>query len=268
MTETVVEDRVAAPIAPEAPPPQLPAVQQEKRKQSIAKPIGPQHYPARIAKAILEVSREIGRIQKEGYNDFQRYKYTKWEDINERLSPLLAQHGLIIVQSEQSRNLLEENDKGSVLAIVYHFTLINEHGDQWPPVEWTAIARLRDQKGITDDKAASKCHTQAEKGFCIKQFKIRTDDFVEGDASPTLPKKDARDIYTKLQAEVDGATSVVELGMWGKTNSERIKVLPKDWQEILRERYAEKLADLKNQEGEQVIWDEEPHDPDTGEVKA
>jgi hypothetical protein len=264
MTETVAPEKTHMEMPVEqAPAPSLPAVRQERvpRKSRTEPSMAAPAFPARIAVAILKVTNEIGRIQKEGRNEFQRYKYTRWEDINEKLSPLLGEHGLIIVQSEQSRSLLEENDKGSVLAIVYHFTLVNDHGEQWPPVEWTAIARLRDQKGVTDDKAASKCHTQAEKQFCIKQFKIRTDDYGDDDAHETLPKKDARDIYTKLQAEIDGAQSLVELGVWGKENAERIAVLPKDWQGILRERYAEKRGDLENQARTSGEFDEE-----TGEV--
>jgi hypothetical protein len=251
-----------------APAPHLPAIRQEAPPRP-ARSTEPKQYPPKIAKSIIAVTKEIGRIQKEGKNEFQKYKYTRWEDINEKLSPLLSEHGLIIVQSEQSRSLLEENDKGSVLAIIYHFTIINEHGESWPEVEWTSISRLRDQKGVTDDKAAAKCHTQAEKGFCIKQFKIRTDDYIDGDAHQTLPKKDARDIYTKLQAEIDGAASMVELGMWGKNNSERIQVLPVDWQGHLRERYGEKMGDLKNQQsGDEVVWkDPDEHDPKTGETR-
>jgi hypothetical protein len=264
MNETLTaEHTTTEQIAAEAPAPQLPAVQQERKpRQSRAVAVAGKQYPARIAQAIIKITNEIGRIQKEGRNEFQRYKYTRWEDINEKLSPLLAEHGLIIVQSEISRNLLEQNDKGSVLAIVYHFTLINDQGESWPEVEWTSIARLRDQKGVTDDKAAAKCHTQAEKQFCIKQFKIRTDDYDEDDATPTLPKKDARDTYAKLQAEIDAAEGAIALHCWGRDNAERIEVLPRDWQEILRTRYKEKLADLKNQEGEQVEWT----DPATGEV--
>lgn len=262
MTETAIAEPSTEIVVPaEAPPAKLPAVRQERAPRKPAAP-KPTAYPARVAASIIKITNAIGRIQKEGRNEFQKYAYTRWEDINEKLSPLLAEHGLVIVQSEQSRNLLEENDKGSVLAIVYHFTLINEHGDVWGPIEWTAIARLRDQKGVTDDKAASKCHTQAEKQFCIKQFKIRTDEYEDNDAHPTLPKKDARDIYQKLQAEIDGAESLVELGTWGKENSDRILTLPRDWQGILRERFKEKRADLENQ-----MRAMEDHDEETGEVK-
>lgn len=266
MTETMTKAAIDVQAPPqEAPAAQLPAVRQERRPRAPAgsKPV---QFSSSIARAILAVSSEIGVIQKEGWNDFQKYKYTRWEDINEKLSPLLHKNNLIIVQSEQNRSLLEENDKGSVLAIVYHFTIVNSDGEQWPPTEWTGIARLRDAKGTTDDKAAIKCHTQAEKFFCVKQFKIVTDDFEKGDRHQSLPKKDARDIYKKLQAEIDELATLVELSTWGTQNSERLKTLPPDWQDILRERYVERRQDLENvvtQSGE--VWADD-HDATTGEV--
>lgn len=266
MPETMTKSAVDVQAPPqEAPAAQLPAVRQERKPRAPASS-KPAHFSASIARAILAISSEIGVIQKEGWNDFQKYRYTRWEDINEKLSPLLAKNNLIIVQSEQNRSLLEENDKGSVLAIVYHFTIVNSDGEQWPPTEWTGIARLRDAKGTTDDKAAIKCHTQAEKFFCVKQFKIVTDDFEKSDRHQSLPKKDARDIYKKLQAEIDELATLVELSTWGTQNSERLKTLPHDWQDILRERYVEKRQDLENvvtQSGE--VWADD-HDTTTGEV--
>jgi hypothetical protein len=263
MAETATAEHVEATIATEAPAAQLPAVVRQERRPRVASQKAPQ-FPAAIAKSILAVSRDIGEIAKEGINTFQKYRYVKWEDINQKLSPLLSQHDLIIVQSEISRSLLEENAQGSVLAIVYHFTIVNGDGEQWPPVEWTGIARLRDSKGVSDDKAATKCHTQAEKYFCIKQFKIRVEDSDPTDRAHTLPKKDARELYSKLQAEIDEAQSAVELGMWGKEpgNLTRKKSLPPDWQDIITTRYNEKLSELQG--GPKVIWDDP--DPETGEV--
>ncbi len=257
-------------VAVELPPSNLPAVAEtaqpvrQERKPRLPRPAAPTEFSAKVAKSVIAITREIGRIQKEGFNNFQRYKYTKWEDINEKLSPLLVEHGLIVVQNEVNRDILERSSEGCVLALTYSFTLVHESGDHWPPVEWTAIARLTDKKGTPDDKAASKCHTQAEKGFCVKQFKIRTDDYIDGDAHDTLPKKDAKDVYTKLQAEIDACETAVELGAWGTENAERVKVLPGDWQSVLRNRYGERLAEFKNSN---VEWtDEEVVDPKTGEV--
>jgi hypothetical protein len=219
-------------------------VRQERKPRAPAQPRAPQ-FPPRIAKAIIAITEEIGVIQKEGYNEFQKYRYTRWEDISERLSPLLARHKLVIVQTEINRTLLEQSDKGSVLSIIYNFTIVNEDGEYWPPVEWTGIARLRDQKGITDDKAPLKCQTQAEKSFCIKLFKIRSDEgYQSEDNHAALPKKDARPMYQEFINEMDAAAKeALEHGEpssfrdWGFRNKDRKKTYPKDWQDQLTARF-------------------------------
>lgn len=143
-------------------------------------------YPPKLAKALMAITREFGPITKGkfkddphgGWNDFHSYGYQKWEDVLERESTLLAQHGIIIQQSETQRSLLDK-----LISISYEFTIISEDGDVWPdrPV-FTAIGRLQDNKGIFDDKAANKCHTQAHKYFLLHFFKIRTKEAVEADA--------------------------------------------------------------------------------------
>ena len=66
--------------------------------------------------------------------------------------------------------------------------------------------------------------------------------------SATLPKKDAQEVYTKLQREVQECTSRDQLKEWMKGNTDRIKVLPEDWQDILRLQCEEMLADLRQRE--------------------
>lgn len=63
-----------------------------------------------------------------------------------------------------------------------------------------------------------------------------------------LPKKDAKGIYTKLQAEIQSAVSREQLKEWGKANADRIEVLPEDWRDILRLQYEEQMADLRQRE--------------------
>lgn len=94
-------------------------------------------------------------------------------------------------------------------------------------------------------------------------------------AMKTLPKKDCRDIYSKLQAELDSAKSREWLREWGEGNAERIAVLPEDWQDVLRLRYQEAMLDLQNKEikvpvhdKDGVIWDEDGERPATPSDKA
>jgi hypothetical protein len=74
------------------------------------------------------------------------------------------------------------------------------------------------------------------------------DDFASNGKPATLPKKDAKEIYTKMQAEIRACQSREQLKLWGEANKDRINVLPEDWQDILRLQYEEMAADLRNRE--------------------
>jgi hypothetical protein len=64
----------------------------------------------------------------------------------------------------------------------------------------------------------------------------------------TLPKKDAREVYAKMQREVQECATREQLKEWMKGNADRVKVLPEDWQDILRLQCEEMLADLRQRE--------------------
>lgn len=141
----------------------------------------PKMYPAKIASSIIKITREIGVIAKRGKNTFHHYEYAKWEDILDELAPMLAQHGLIIIPNEIAHNVF---DTLATVAITYEFTIINEDGDVWPDKpRQTQLCKIKDGKGVIDDKAASKCFTQAQKYMMLALFKIRTGDMADADAS-------------------------------------------------------------------------------------
>jgi hypothetical protein len=159
-------------------------------------------YSPKMVKSVLSITREIGAVEKAGWNDFHKYKYLKWDDVLDRLSVLLPKHGLLITPSEVGRSLVE-NDQAKndqLVGITYEFVIVNEDGEEWPMrPRITAFGRVRDSKNICDDKAAVKCLTQAEKYFLIHFFKIRTSDvvidsdadgsqIVQQDAKPKPPK--------------------------------------------------------------------------------
>jgi hypothetical protein len=72
----------------------------------------------------------------------------------------------------------------------------------------------------------------------------------EADEKPaTLPKKDAKLIYEKLQKESrDAATSREQFKLWLSGNVDRIKILPEDWQDTFRLQCEELMADLRQRE--------------------
>lgn len=69
-----------------------------------------------------------------------------------------------------------------------------------------------------------------------------------GGKPTTLPKKDAREVYTKMQREVQECQSREQLKTWCVANKDRILILPEDWQDVLRLQCEEMMADLRNKE--------------------
>lgn len=77
------------------------------------------------------------------------------------------------------------------------------------------------------------------------------DDFAQGNGKEkvtTLPKKDSRAIFDKMQGEVRNSQTREQLKSWMIGNADRIKTLPEDWQDILRLQCEEMMADLRNRE--------------------
>lgn len=74
------------------------------------------------------------------------------------------------------------------------------------------------------------------------------DDFKQNGQPAQLPKKDAKEIYSKMQREIREAQSREQLKEWGMANKDRINILPEDWQDILRLQFEEMMGDLRNKE--------------------
>jgi hypothetical protein len=136
-------------------------------------------YPAKIAKAILKITREISPVKKAGVNTFHSYQYPKWEDVLEELGPKITENGLIVTMAEVAHGGFQD---GRMMEATYEFTIINDDGDVWPDrPRITQMCKLVDNKGQIDDKAASKAHTQAQKYFLMQLFKIRVRDMEKDD---------------------------------------------------------------------------------------
>lgn len=170
------------------PPEGVPAVQEgvgELLAHGNPRPpaIVPEQTVKNIAGAIAAVMTKIGIITKRGENQFHHYKYASMQDILQKLTPLLAKHGLVIMQNEISRSMF---DSDRTIAIQYAFTIFHTSGEVWPerPVQ-TGMSRCRDSRGGFDDKSINKCHTAARKYFLLALFQIATGD--EDDADNEKP---------------------------------------------------------------------------------
>ena len=188
--ETAGATRAAHPPAePAKSAGELQIAQPMPKQELRSVPVRPENiklYPPKIAKALLAITREVDPVTKAGYNSFHKYNYQKWEDILEALGPLIAKHGLIIIQSEIAHGGFERD----LIEVSYEFTIVNEDGDVWPDKPTiTSICKVRDAKGTIDDKAASKCHTQAHKYAMVQIFKIRVAEMADADSDGKPPAR-------------------------------------------------------------------------------
>lgn len=245
----------------DAAKPQLPAAGANGMAVSEVKNTAPAAvaYPPSLTKAILAITASINPVAKTGWNEFHKYAYRRFEDVFEELVPLLVQHGIIIEQTEIARGGLESD----LIFITYAFTIIHADGNVWPNrPELTAICKIRDAKGIIDDKAASKCNTQAQKYFYTSFFKIRTADVSEADhdagprpkAAPRrapspdgkvaphmipVVKGEAPETWgDRFKAAINKAASVDELNQWYDVNASIFERLAS------KEEYKEAYASL------------------------
>lgn len=134
-----------------------------------------------VLKAVNGVMKSIGPVTKSGSNDFHKYNYAKASDVVALVQPLMAEHGLIIIQSEVERTLIAEE---SAMQIVYDFQLyhVDDEDSETVFARHTGLSSCRARNGAFDDKAANKCHTAARKYFLMALFQIVTKEMDDQDA--------------------------------------------------------------------------------------
>lgn len=76
-----------------------------------------------------------------------------------------------------------------------------------------------------------------------------------------LPKKDAREVYSRLQQELDGLRNLIELQQWETEVLPRVVMLPEDWEDLLKLRIQERRLEFKQAPVNEVIWEDEPPNP-------
>ena len=117
-------------------------------------------------------------------------------------------------------------------------------------------------------KAETKAKRRATLSICGLGFLDETEietipgvERVERTPIATLPKARSRDIFARIEQELNDTASEIELKAWMDDVADRVKTLHEDWQDIIRLRCQERLAEFRQYAAkEAVIWDDE-HKP-------
>lgn len=118
---------------------------------------------------LLQIQSEVERLKKEGYNDFQKYKYLAEQQVTDAFNPLLIKYGVLFNYSAEiiSQTIMEKNILTHV-RVEYSFKDVDSDDE---------IVGVVDGQGIDKgDKGVYKAITGAVKYIFMKNFLIPTGD--------------------------------------------------------------------------------------------
>jgi hypothetical protein len=146
---------------------------------------------AALAGAIAKVMQAIGMVEKTGEHQYFKYSYTTMNDMLKKLTPLMAENGIAIIQDEINRHFVE----GNYVAASYEFTILHSSGAIWPHrPRFTGLSLAKSEKGGFDPACLNKCAIAARKYFLLSLFQIPAgdvDDADQGDNDHSAPPKQA-----------------------------------------------------------------------------
>lgn len=132
----------------------------------------------KVALKILAVMKDMGRVGKDGYNTFQKYKYVSEDGIIEAIRDKIMAQGLVAVPNQISSICQahvspdkEGRDKITFMTeVCTEYTIIDtESGD-------SLAVKFFGQGTDSGDKGVYKATTGANKYFLMKTFMIPTGD--------------------------------------------------------------------------------------------
>lgn len=150
-----------------------------------------------LSKKMLKIMAEVGYVQKEGFNDFQKYRYAKESDIAAKVRESLIKHNVFAFSSVSKIGALEyttkKGDTQFLVSVIVSVTFVDaDSGESY-------TAQFPGDGADTGDKGIYKAITGAEKYALMKTFLIETGD------DPEKDEPEQRAIKTGVIKPTDGA---------------------------------------------------------------
>ena len=223
---------------------------------------------------VMEAVIAKGDLSQLGPNDRARYYRTVCDSIG--LNPLTKPFEYITLNGKLT--LYARKDATDQLRKIYGVSVIDMVETREEGLVIVTV-KVRDAGGRTDmakgavtlkglsgealANAFMKCETKAKRratlSICGLGFLDETEvETISNAQTSRLPKKDARDIYTRMQTEVDEAADIDD---WLLKNEGRLLVLPADWENILRLRIQERKQTPPAAEEPTELWADEDDTP-------
>lgn len=186
-----------------------------------------------IYKKLIEVSKEIQRVPKNGYNSFHKYNYVMEADLVEQVREIFSNHNIAFTVT-----CLKTEVEGEFRRVLLKFALIDT--DDGSVVESEMWGEGQD-KG---DKGFYKAFTGAVKYFLMKMFLIPSGDDPEQDEK-SAKKEETED--TKLFKQIGSLMSSLKANTKEQKDSlikaSGLPDTPNDWTLLQKKKFVEFLKD-------------------------
>lgn len=211
-----------------------------------------------LAKAKAAVTAEVKRLTKDHKNQHGNYAFTSVDDFKDAIRPLMAKQGLTLHSSEDSFALSviktgKDNKDTNIATIRYKFVLEHTSGEFSEPSFFTVCLPYTGAQ--TSGAALSYA---VKEGVYKGQFQASSGDVTEEAdlhdqnqlaANERMSKAEAKPLYEMLQRDMRSVVSEErshdKLYEWWASNRDQIRILPLDWEAMLKKEYADEYKTLK-----------------------
>jgi len=153
---------------------------------------------SKLYQKLSKVTSELGRIPKNGWNAFHKYKYVQESDIKEALQSALPKNNLALIA-----NITDTRHEGHMTYIILEVTIADTETGEEITTNWHGVGMDKGDKGIY------KAYTGALKYWAMTTFLIATGDDPEADISTDRLAGNSRNsAVTENQAKGDTNTQV------------------------------------------------------------
>ena len=194
-------------------------------------------FQKNLGKALLAAQAKLRGVGRDGTNPHFKSKYASLENVTDTIRPVLQEVGVVFMQAPGP---VDEHGVMSLTTLLIHA----ESGEMFESTIGVPLVK-RDPQGVGSAITyACRYSLMALLGLPPVDDDGESAGRAETTTVAVLPKAKAGDLYKELQSELRSKKVEKDLKDWisQTTVKARIAQLPHDWQQTLRDDYAETLT--------------------------
>lgn len=165
--------------------------------------------PKPIAQVLVDVSKEVGAVKKDGHNRQQNFNFRGIDAVTNAVHPALVKHGVFlqpeVLDAVYSTATTNNGKVVNVVRIRYRLTF---HGPAGDSISVTVWGEANDH----GDKATAKAHSVALRTALLQPLCLPTDEKDPDEDSyvheaPQAPRRNKKAQYQALSAKLQEATT-------------------------------------------------------------